>query len=266
MLLVAVISVPIVSPIGLPVPISRYTKMAYDAIEAVPQNSLVLFSSVNAGGNWPDLGIPSVALTTHLFKRHLKFVFIGFDAGGEAPTVQQTMILPAVDRGLGRFGAQYGVDYVNLGWVAGLESGEAAFANNIRSVVTRDFVQGKPIDELPIMKGVNTGKDFQFVIHVGYAEDPIRQYVTAFKLPLVVATWGMMGPHYPPYVEAGQMKGLIVGMPGAAEYELLIGMKGDGLRGSDALSMTHLMVAVFCVLGNVYYFGVVRRGRKAKEE
>jgi len=264
LLLIVVISWPIVSPIGLPVPISRNTKLAYDAIEALPQNSLVLFSSVNAGGNWPDLGIPSVVLTQHLFKRHLKFVFMGFDAGGEAPTVQETMVMPAVDRALGRFGAQYGVDYVNLGWVAGLESGEAAFVNNIRSVVTQDF-RGKPIDELPIMKGVNTGKDFQFVIHIGYAEDPIRQYVTAFKLPLVVATWGMMGPHYPPYIEAGQMIGLIVGMPGAAEYELLIGMKGEGLKGSDALSMTHLMVATFCILGNVYYFGWKAAGRKRKE-
>jgi hypothetical protein len=248
LLLIVVVSIPILSPIGLPVPISKSTMMSFDLIEKLPKGSKVLVSSVLAGGNWPDLGPPETALVQHLFRRGVKIVFIGF--ADETPTITETTLLPRINK----YGARYGEDYVNLGFLAGGESAMAAFANDIRKVVTVDFVLKKPIAEIPIMKDIYKCSDFDLVIHIGMAEDPIRQYFTPFRVPLIVGVYGMMGPHYIPYLEAGQLSGMVIGLRGAAEYEYLLGFKGEGLMGSDSLSMTHLLVALFCILGNVYYF------------
>jgi len=260
LLLIVVVSWPLLSPIGLPVPVTTSTKMAFDTVEKLPSGSLVAMSSILSGGNWPDLGPPEVAFVQHLFKKKLKIIFIG--GVDETPTITETTLLPRINK----YGAQYGVDYVNLGYIAGSpDASEAAFATSLRKVISVDFVTTKPLDDLPIMKGVNTLVDFKLVIHIGMAEDPVRQYYTPFKIPLLVGVYGMMGPHYIPYLDTGQLSGMIVGLRGAAEYEYLVGFVGEGLQGADALSMTHLLVAVFVVLGNVYYL-YQTRDRKGKEK
>jgi hypothetical protein len=260
LLLIVVVSWPLLSPIGLPVPVTKTTQMAFDTVEKLPQGSLVAMSSILVGGNWPDLGPPEVAFVQHLFKKKMKIVFIG--EVDETPTITETTLLPRINK----YGAQYGVDYVNLGYIAGVaDVAEAAFATSLRKVISVDFVTKKSLDDLPIMKGVNTLADFKLVIHIGMAEDPVRQYYTPFKIPLLVGTYGMMGPHYIPYIDTGQLSGMIVGLRGAAEYEYLVGFVGEGLQGADALSMTHLLVAIFVVLGNVYYL-YQTRGRTKKEK
>jgi hypothetical protein len=260
LLLIVIVSWPLLSPIGLPVPVTKVTQMAFDTVEKLPQGSLVAMSSILVGGNWPDLGPPEVAFVQHLFKKKMKIVFIG--EVDETPTITETTLLPKINT----YGAQYGVDYVNLGYIAGVpDVAEAAFATSLRKVISVDFVEHKPLDELPIMKGVNTLADFKLAIHIGMAEDPVRQYYTPFKIPLLVGVYGMMGPHYIPYIDTGQLSGMIVGLRGAAEYEHLVGFIGEGLQGADALSMTHLLVAIFVVLGNVYYL-YQTRGRTKKEK
>jgi hypothetical protein len=258
-LLIIVVSLPILIPIGLPVPITKPTQMAFDTVEKLPQGSLVAVSSVLVGGNWPDLGPPEMALVQHLFKRHMKIVFIG--EVDETPTITETVLLPKIIK----YGAQYGVDYVNLGFIAGVpDVAEAAFATSMRRVISVDFVTKKPLDDLPIMKGVNTLADFQLAIQIGMAEDPIRQFYTPFKIPLIVGVYGMMGVQYIPYLNTGQLAGMVVGLRGAAEYEHLVGFVGEGTQGADALSMSMLLVAIFVILGNVYYVYHIR-GRIKKE-
>jgi len=260
LLLIVVVSWPLLSPIGLPVPVSSSTKMAFDTVEKLPAGSLVAMSSILSGGNWPDLGPPEVAFVQHLFKKKLKIIFIG--GVDETPTITETTLLPRMNK----YGAVYGTDYVNLGYIAGSpDVSEAAFATSLRKVISVDFVTNKPLDDLPIMKGVNTLADFKLVIHIGMAEDPVRQYYTPFKIPLLVGVYGMMGPHYIPYLDTGQLSGMIVGLRGAAEYESMVGFVGEGLLATDALSMTHLLVAILVVLGNVYYL-YQTRGRTRKEK
>ena len=65
-----------------------------------------------------------------------------------------------------------------------------------------------------------------------------------------------------PYVQSGQMVGVLAGMPGAAEYESLIGQKGSATSGMDAQSVAHLVIVHFIVLGNISYFIDRKRSRK----
>jgi hypothetical protein len=51
-------------------------------------------------------------------------------------------------------------------------------------------------------------------------------------------------------------------MPGAAEYEALIGVPGIGTSGMDAQSVAHLVIVLFIVLGNIGYFIERHRSKK----
>jgi hypothetical protein len=63
-----------------------------------------------------------------------------------------------------------------------------------------------------------------------------------------------------PYIQSGQLVGLLAGMKGAGEYEQLIEKPGLGLAGMAAQSSVHVAVIVFIILANVFYF-IDRRKR-----
>ena len=68
-----------------------------------------------------------------------------------------------------------------------------------------------------------------------------------------------------PYVETGQVVGLLAGMKGASEYEILVheGKYSEGKRtavqGMDAQSLGHLIIMVFIIIGNIGYFATRRK-------
>jgi hypothetical protein len=65
-----------------------------------------------------------------------------------------------------------------------------------------------------------------------------------------------------PYVQSGQIQGILGGMPGAAEYESLIGQAGIGTSGMDAQSVAHLVIVGFIIFGNISFFVERRRSKK----
>ena len=65
-----------------------------------------------------------------------------------------------------------------------------------------------------------------------------------------------------PYVQSGQIIGVLAGMPGAAEYEALLGQKGSATSGMDAQSIAHLVIVLFIILGNAAFFIERQRSRK----
>jgi len=65
-----------------------------------------------------------------------------------------------------------------------------------------------------------------------------------------------------PYVQTGQLIGLLAGMPGAAEYEKLIASPGIAIQGMAAQSFAHIVIVIFIVFGNLAFFIKQRRDRK----
>lgn len=61
------------------------------------------------------------------------------------------------------------------------------------------------------------------------------------------------------YLQTGQMKGIIPGLKGAAEYEKLIDRPAMATKLMDAQTLSHLLVIVFIVLGNIGYIKTQRQ-------
>jgi len=68
-----------------------------------------------------------------------------------------------------------------------------------------------------------------------------------------------MATSFFPFLNSGQMVGMVAGLKGAAEYEKLIEIPGRAARGMDAQSIAHLVMIGFIVLGNIAYFMGRRR-------
>jgi hypothetical protein len=60
-----------------------------------------------------------------------------------------------------------------------------------------------------------------------------------------------MAPEQYPFLDSGQLSGMLTGMKGAAEYEQLIGAPGFGLPAMAGQSFAHLYILFLIVLGNL---------------
>ncbi|RLG68557.1 MAG: hypothetical protein DRO11_08925 [Methanobacteriota archaeon] len=80
-------------------------------------------------------------------------------------------------------------------------------------------------------------------------------------IPIGGGVTAVSGPEMYPYIQSGQLVGLLSGMKGAAEYEQLVGKPGLGLSGMVAQSYVHVMVVVFILFANVVFF-LEKRGKR----
>jgi hypothetical protein len=149
---------------------------------------------------------------------------------------------------------QYGVDWVNLGFLAGGENAIAAVARGIREAYPTDFRRNVTA-ELPILEGRNTAADFDMFIFfsTGNADMFVRQ-IYGYGVPIIGGLVSTIVPQAEPYVHAGQIKGILAGLRGGAEYEKLLGRPGVGLASMDAQSMGHMLFIVFIAFANLAYF------------
>ena len=65
-----------------------------------------------------------------------------------------------------------------------------------------------------------------------------------------------------PYVNTGQLKGILAGLAGAASYESLTGEYGPASKKMAPQSFAHLLIVVLIIIGNVTYFIINRRKNK----
>ena len=244
----------------MPIRATVTTKVVYDAIESLPPNSKVLVSVEYSPSTKPENHPMTISVLRHLFKNdHKVFVTCLWPDG---QFMAQDALKQVADE---EFGKVYGEDYVFLGFRPGNEAVVKGIVSNIRKLYTVDVYQTK-IDEIPLMEGVNKFSDFAFLFSasagypgtiewVQYAADPTG-------IPMSSGVTSIQVNEVMPYVQSGQIIGVLAGMPGAAEYEALLGQKGSATSGMDAQSIAHLVIVLFIILGNAAFFIERQRSRK----
>lgn len=247
------VGIPLLSPLGLPLTISSETKTAYDKVdEYIQQGSVVVIAYEFIAGNWAEMGPIAVAMTQHVFEKpDVRIVMLAMGREQGPLLVERT--IDYIDTK----GKEYETDYVNLGFFAGAEAAMASFASDIPGIVKVDYY-GTAIDQIPVMDGLKDLNDIDLFICLwsgtpGWAEY-LRQWYTPYEIPVVGGTLGINGPGAAPYVAAGQLKGLVVGLRGGAEYEKLVGKPGEAISGMDAITTSHILVILFVIVGNLGYF------------
>jgi len=251
---------PLFFPLGLPIRATNATQRVYDALEELEPNSKILVSFEYGPSTKPEIHPMAIAILRHLFTNNQKVYVTCLWPDGQFMAEDALTEIAEEEYGL-----TYGEDYVLLGFRPGNEAVVKGLVSNIRKLYTTD-ARGTLVDQIPMMANVNKVKDFDFIFSasagypgtiewVQYAADPTG-------VPMSTGTTSIQVNDVMPYVQSGQVKGILAGMPGAAEYEALIGSPGIGTSGMDAQSIAHLVIVLFIIFGNITYFIETRRAKK----
>ncbi len=234
------ITVPLIRPFPVPVPVAEEARSLYDFIEHLPQGSIALITLDYGPAYKPALHGAAEAIFVHLLRKGHRVALISYSLDGPMMAEQ---ILGSVDL----TGKVNGVDYVHLGYRAGGEGGVAMILADFHGVYPVDFY-GQPTATMPLMADLKTGNDVSLAIVVsggGYAGGGwVRQFQQPYGKALACAVTGLMSPSHVPYYQAGQLVGLLSDQLGGAQYETLIQRPGISLAGMGAQTVTHVLIVL----------------------
>jgi hypothetical protein len=242
-----------------PVTPGQQAKGFYDEIERLPEGSTVLLAGDFDPGTIAENYPMHLAAARHLMRRNLKIIAVELYPGGPPLTDQVLRIAGA------EYHKQEGIDYVNLGYKTGNEVVMSSMGTSIPATFPIDR-RGISVSQIPVMKGVDNFQQIALIVSTsaGYpgTKEWVQQVVSRFHVPMVAGVTAVSAPEYYPYLSTGQLKGLLGGMAGAAEYEVLLQKPGLATRGMDAQSLAHVFIALMIILGNLAFLPS-RKDRKA---
>jgi hypothetical protein len=221
---------PIVSPLGFPIPIESEVQLAFDTLDAIPAGGVVLMGAEFTAASWTELGPSWIACIKHLIKKDVKFILMNYFYA-ESIVSFDSMIYPRIESMLEEYGYEWGVDWVNMGFLPGGESALAAFASDVR--VLGEDRYGTPIDDLP---------------------EYLRQFQETYGLDHITITYGVVKSAYIPYINTGQLKGMMAAIGGGAQIEQLVGEPSVASAGMDAVSTSHIFAAILLIVGNLLFW------------
>ncbi len=254
---------PLMQPMRLPIDVSPPVQTLYDAIEAIPAGSIVMLGADYSPDTMPELQPMVDTFIRHSFERDLRIVVACLWPA--SPPLVETAMGPLAEE----YGKEYGTDYVNLGYMAGGIVTLLGMGASIPDTYPSDY-GGTPVGEIPLMQEVQNFDDIAFVMEVSAGTPGTREWVQQvqgrYRGAVGSGTTAVGAPNFYPYVQSGQLTGLLGGLKGAAEYETLIGHPGDATKGMDAQSVVHALVVAFILLGNVVYLLSLRSKGRADVE
>lgn len=255
-ILVITVSLPFLLRIALPIRVSSPVIRAYEAVDTLKAGSVLLVSIDYDPTSMPEIQPMLTSILRHAFSKEVKVIMMGHIPLG-IPVGQLGLEQVAEEMGM-----TYGEDYVSLGYRPGYTAVMVSMGRAIRDVFWSDY-RGIPVDELPLMRNIINYEQIDLLLTLahGYAAEFWAQYAGArYAQRIIVGCTAVVAPDLYPYLQAGQIDGLIGGLKGSAEYETLIGRPGIGSLGMPAQSLSHIVILLFIVFGNIGYL-VLRRKR-----
>jgi len=244
------ISLGLIFNVNLNQSVSPETEQFYQYLDAVSDSQYIMISFDFEASSLAEVQPLAEACLNHAFKNNLKVVGISLFAEGTA--LGEKILRDLADK----YNKEYGTDYMYLGFFPSYVSAMLGMGASIETIFPLDYY-GKQYSEFPIANNLHNYKQIGLVISVADGSMPTywAEYAVAkHDAKVAVALTGSMATAYYPYLTSGQFVGLIAGLKGAAEYELLLGESGAGKRGSFALTLSQIVVLLVIIFGNVSEF------------
>jgi len=263
--------IPLLKPewIDLPIRPTPESQIVFDEINKLNAGDKMLLSFEYSPSTKPEIHPMAIAILKHLYAKNIQvYGFALWPDGNFMSTEAFSEVSDDYDK-------KYGVDYVNLGYKPGGEAVIKGIASDIRTLYTVDL-QGTSINDIPMMKDVVNIEDFDFVfsLSAGYpgSKEWVQYACDPNNIPLSTGCTSIQVTDIMPYVENDQIRGILAGMPGAAEYESLVeaelqkmeivGKPGEASGMMAAQSIAHVVIVLFIIFGNISYFITRKKNRK----
>lgn len=246
-ILILSIAVPLVYPLGIPLLVDPMTRSAYDAIDDLPEGSVILFDYNVGPSTVVEVGASCKAMVYHMLHENLRVIFVSSGVDGQMFVEQD---VPPIAEALGK---EYGRDYVHLGYFAGLEMGAASILSDISSIYTTDY-RNTPIEDIEMLQTVSNYEQISMAIYSGGLGDQllawVRQANTAYGIEVVIVPVGVCIAYALPYYPT-QVSGIVGSLRGGAEYELLTKRPAEAIAGMDSLSLSFIWLMALIILCNI---------------
>ncbi len=257
--------VPLIKPLGLGVTSGPRATALFRAVEAIPEGRALLISVDFDPSSMPELYPMLTALMRHAFARNLKVLLCGLWLPGSGLADQ------AVSTVAPEFGKKYGEDVVYLGWKAGVDAVILGMGENIKTVYPTDYY-GHPLESLPMMNEIQKLRDIPLAISLSAGAPGYGDWVlygqSRYGLKVGAGVTAVSAADAYPYLQSGQLTGLLAGMKGAAEYEAMVAKAGyshaymPAVAAMDSQSLAHVVILLLVVIGNIAFF-VTRKRKRA---
>jgi hypothetical protein len=250
-LIAAAVIIPLLAPIGLPVTVTPQSKAIYDEVESLPPGSNIIVSFDYDPAAAPEVHPMALSFLRHCFERHDKVIIMAlWPQGAQMAVRAMAEVSPDFD-------LEYGRDYVNLGYKPGGDIVIKSMGSSIREVFPRDMA-GRSTASLPLMAKVNNLNDIAMVMDLSAGDPGIPAWVRVgnalYHRKIAGGSTAVSAPQFFPYLQTGQLIGLLGGLKGAAEYETLVHHPGAATSRMDSQSVAHLVIIAFIIFANAAYF------------
>lgn len=197
------------------------TENLYQMIDSFAGRSdrAILMSFYHDAATMPELFPMEVAVLRHCFERNVKvFTLTWFPAGA-----------PIIDYAINTVKEEYpdiqsGVDYCNFGYKPQAFAMVLGMGDNIANTMNTD-AEGRKLENLEIMRGINNYSEMNLAVEFS-GSSAGGMWITyarpKYGLNVAVGVTAVMAADMYPYLQSGQLIGMLTGLKGAAEYEKLV--------------------------------------------
>jgi hypothetical protein len=244
------VAIPLVIKLGLPNEVTREVRQVYDEIDRLDSSSVVMISFDHEASSIPEVQPMAVAILRHCFSKNLKVIGLALLAEG---TAIGDGILREVAK---EYHKEYGEEYLFLGFRPQYQAAILGMGEDIKRVFPQDY-KNISLDKIRMMEDIKNYQDISLIVSVADGDMPaywVDYAVSRYHKKVSTAVTAVMATSFYPFLASGQITGLLGGLKGAAEYEILIRKPGMGQRGMDAQSVSHLVIILLVIFGNAGYF------------
>jgi hypothetical protein len=244
------VTIPVLAPFKVPVYVTPEAKNIYDFVENTKPGEIILLAIDYDPTSMAELHPMAKVIMRQCFSKGIKLLITALSQNGPGMAEQ---LISEISK---EYNKKNGVDYVYLGYKPYPGLTILAMGQNFRIPFPTDYY-GAPLDSLPMMDGVRNYDDLKGVISIvggNIADFWIINANGRYKAKVFFGVTGVMTADYYPFLQSGQLSGLLGGLKGASEYERLAKREGVATEGMSIQTVAHLVVIGFIVIGNIGFF------------
>jgi hypothetical protein len=248
---------PMLVLVDMPVTITPEVRSVFDKIESLRGGTVIMVPMEYSPDTMAEMQPMARAVLRHCFSRGLKIISTSLQIQGVLLIEQDLRTVAA------EYNKIYGQDYVFLGYKPYPDIVILNMGENFRKPFPRDYYNNV-IDDLPLMAGVTNYANVACIVNINATSgvDSWINYANGrYGADLALGVTAVIATDYYAFLQSGQIFGMIGGLKGAAEYERLIGRKGAANRAMTSVSVAHVFIIIFILIGNAAFFAT-RKGKR----
>jgi hypothetical protein len=261
-----VIYISSLAPIALPVPIVQWSKDFYSVInegvtvdfggeprvfEGVEENTRIfVLNSGETAKLWGDMSEAVTTVWKDIMAREANIIL--WSSSPDNAATLNKYLLPVLYGSEPQNHPDYGVKFVNLGYVAGGNQLLEQWKDSITDITPID-AYGNQLTDLPMMSNFNELKvDADLMIGLD-ARGLETIYVVRYNTPVLEMGGTDSASYLALSYTAGYFKGMLMGQRGGAEYEILSGIAGNARSYLQNTFTISTIMVIIMIVTNVRY-------------